>query len=165
MNPRKHTVGKIAAIGAFGLLALSAVPVGACQGVTNLKAVASCSGVRLTWTASATPGVTYTIARGVASGAPTLKTIASGLTTTSYLDTTAALGTRYEYEVIAVKGGTSSGANSPKVCVTTPQPGSCGTPTPVGALGAIPIALILGGFLVYQQRRRRIRGSTAEISP
>jgi beta-galactosidase len=84
---------------------------------TNLTATAaSSSEVDLSWTASATPGVTYTVLRnGVA--------VANGLTATSYSDTSVAASTSYSYTVEAVNAaGTSPASNA--AITTTPAQGS-----------------------------------------
>ncbi len=164
MNLRRHAILKVAAIATFALVAFSATSAGACDPVTNLGASPSCSGVKLTWTASLTPNVTYTINRGTdVNGNPVdVITLATGVTGTTYTDTTTSLSTKYFYQILTVEsGGANSGSNSPGIWVTTPSAGSCGSPTPIGAIGAIPVALLLGGVLIYQQHRRSVRRAAA----
>jgi fibronectin type 3 domain-containing protein len=75
---------------------------------TNLAATASNSQVSLTWTLSA--GATaYSIYRGTTAGGESSTALASGVTSTSYTDTTAANGTTYYYKVTATNGGGASG--------------------------------------------------------
>ena len=54
----------------------------------------------LSWTASTTPDVTYTVFRWY--GDVPIARIASGLTATTYRDSAVAAGTAYTYEVQAV---------------------------------------------------------------
>jgi glucosylceramidase len=83
---------------------------------SNLLAAASASGnqINLTWTASSTPGVTYSVYRGTASGftPSSLNQFASGVATASYADTGATPSTTYYYVVNAANGnGFSSYSN------------------------------------------------------
>jgi len=77
----------------------------------------------LTWTASTgTSPITYNVFRGTSSGGESGTAIASGLSATSYTDTTVTNGTTYYYEVSATNTvGTSS--KSAQVSVT-PEPPS-----------------------------------------
>ncbi len=89
---------------------------------TNLKATAGNAQVALTWTGSA-GATSYNVYRGTSSGGETL--LQSGLTATSYTDTSAANGTTYFYTVAAVNSvGTS--ARSSEVSAT---PAASVTPT------------------------------------
>ncbi len=72
---------------------------------TGLKATAGNANVSLSWTGSA-GAATYSLYRGTASGAETL--LKSGLTTTSYSDTSVANGTTYFYQVSAVNSAGES---------------------------------------------------------
>jgi hypothetical protein len=72
--------------------------------------------VRLTWNASTTPNVTYTIYRGTASATPI--SIQAGVTTTSFVDTTVVGSTSYTYYVVAVSGATPSSPSN-QVTLTT----------------------------------------------
>ena len=79
--------------------------------------------VALAWTASATPGVTYTVYRSA--GSSTAVAIISGVTATSFSDTTITASTTYTYYVVAVgTAGTSASSNSQTVTtgVVAPQP-------------------------------------------
>jgi beta-glucanase (GH16 family) len=89
---------------------------------TNLTATAvSSSQINLSWTASTTSGVTYTVLRGGTS-------IATGVTGTTYSDTGLAASTQYSYTVEAVdSGGTSPASNTATAttlaasCTTVPS--------------------------------------------
>ena len=74
---------------------------------SNLTAtVATSSQINLSWTASATPGVTYTVLRNGT-------TVASGITATTYTDTGLTASTTYSYTVEAVNSaGTSPASNA-----------------------------------------------------
>lgn len=72
--------------------------------------------VGLTWNASTTPNVTYTIYRGTSSAMPA--SIQAGITTTSYVDTTVVGSTSYTYYVVAVSGTTPSSPSN-QVTLTT----------------------------------------------
>ena len=72
--------------------------------------------VALTWNASTTPNVTYTIYRGTGSGTPT--SIQTGVTTTSYIDTTGIASTSYTYYVVAVSGTTPSSPSNQATLTT-----------------------------------------------
>jgi len=91
---------------------------------TNLMATAASSNqINLSWTASTTSGVTYTVLRNGAS-------IANNLTATSYSDTGLMASTTYSYAVEAVdSAGTSPASNSAAATTTaaTGCTGSCGT--------------------------------------
>lgn len=86
--------------------------------------------VVLTWTASTSTGVTYNLYRGtsagVCSGTPT--PIATGISGTTYTDSTVALGTTYFYNVSAVGTGGESACDG-EVAVQIPSP-----PTPPSTL-------------------------------
>ena len=66
----------------------------------------------LTWAASVTPNVTYTVYRATAQVGP-FTAIASGLTATTFTDTSGSGGTLYFYEVDAIDSiGNSSGPSN-----------------------------------------------------
>jgi fibronectin type 3 domain-containing protein len=66
----------------------------------------------LTWTASTTPNVTYTVYRATAQAGP-FTAIASGVTALTFSDTTGTGGTLYYYEVDAVDStGDASGPSN-----------------------------------------------------
>jgi fibronectin type 3 domain-containing protein len=78
--------------------------------------------VSLSWTASTTPGVTYNLYRGTAanvcSGTPT--PLATGISGTTFTDSTAALNTTYFYNVSAVGTGGESACDG-EVTVQVPD--------------------------------------------
>jgi chitodextrinase len=90
---------------------------------TNLTATpVSSAQINLSWTASAGPGLTYTLLRN---GSP----IATGMTGTSYSDSGLAGAARYSYEVEAVN---LSGTSAPSNIANVTQPTVFGT-SPAGA--------------------------------
>jgi len=104
----------------------------------TLSASAGDAKVTLTWLASASSPNSYTIQRKTGAAAyADLFTTANG-TTLSYVDTTAANGTTYTYQVRANKGSCSSATYSNEA-PATPQPtcnqGAPGTPTVTMATG------------------------------
>ncbi len=82
---------------------------------TNLVATASDANVTLAWTAVA--GATgYNVKRSTASGGP-YTTVASGVTATSYVDTTVTNGTTYYY-VVTATGANGESGNSNEASAT-----------------------------------------------
>jgi hypothetical protein len=127
---------------------------GAPAPVTNFKATASYSNaVNLSWTASATNGVTYDIyASTVAGTAPSLATlVAQNVTTTTYQHTGLAPNTTYYYTVVSANYGGESSAS--KATVTTQAAGnSTGMQLSAGgyAVGTyMSSAFVLGGNTNY----------------
>ena len=99
-----------------------AVLAAGCPTPTNLVATAGTGQISLSWTAPsvADPAYTYIVKRGTAPGAETL--LASGLTGTTYTDTTAAYGNTYYYVVTAIsaaESGPSNEATCPYYSVTS----------------------------------------------
>jgi hypothetical protein len=98
---------------------------------TNLAAVPGNAQVSLSWTASS-GATSYTVLRSTTSGSG-YTTIASGVATTSYLDTSVINGTTYFYVVRAVNGsGTSPNSNE---AGATP---ACSAPAVPSGLAATP---------------------------
>lgn len=91
----------------------------------NSPATISLSGtgthvVRLQWTPSSVPGVTYNVFRGTSQGQEGASPInSSSVTTATYMDTNVNFGQSYFYTVEAVDSGVAS-APSPEVQVTIP---------------------------------------------
>ncbi len=77
------------------------------QPPSNLAGYASGLSIILTWSASPTPGVTYSVSRKQ-NGYSSASEIASGITATTYTDTTVSVGVAYHYSVKAVLAGDSS---------------------------------------------------------
>jgi hypothetical protein len=97
---------------------------------SNLSAtVVSSSQINLSWTASSTPGVTYTVLRNGSQRA-------TGITVTSYSDTGLSPGTIYHYQVEAVN---SSGTSEPSNTVVPITQGGA-PPLPPGALTAAALS-------------------------
>jgi len=101
----------------------------------NVAASAGDGQVSLTWSAptSGSGPFTYSVYRGNAPGAEAATPIASGLTTTSYLDAGLSNGTTYYYEVKAANavgpsGFSNEASATPKAAATVP-----GVPTNVRA--------------------------------
>jgi len=105
---------KVAAVNAGGTSPLSgevsATPqVAAPAAPTNLVATAGNAQVSLTWTA-ASGAASYSIYRSTTSGSETL--LASGVSSTSYTDSSVTNGTTYYYKVAAVNAGGTSPLSS-----------------------------------------------------
>jgi fibronectin type 3 domain-containing protein len=79
-------------------------------------------GVCLKWTASTTSGVTYSVFRATTTGTENYAApLASGLTATAYMDSTATTAATYFYTVTAVEGGLlSTPSNEVSVQILTP---------------------------------------------
>lgn len=83
----------------------------------------------LTWTASTTPNVTYTVLRSTDGGA-TFPVLKSGIAALTYTDTAVTAGAMYQYEVESVvSDGTMSAPTTPTVA-TIPG-GTGGQPSPL----------------------------------
>jgi hypothetical protein len=76
---------------------------------TTLAVASTYTANTLTWTASPSSGVTYSVYRTTAGAATVL---VSGLTATSYSDTAIVAGTTYTYYVVAVNGALTSPASN-----------------------------------------------------
>jgi fibronectin type 3 domain-containing protein len=71
--------------------------------ITNLSATPGNSQVSLSWTAPVGgPSLTYNIYRGTSAGGESAAPIATGVTTTSFTDSTVTNGTQYFYQVTSV---------------------------------------------------------------
>jgi fibronectin type 3 domain-containing protein len=74
---------------------------------SGLSAQARKGLIRLSWTASSTSGVTYTVYRGTVSGGANTA-IATGLSAARFDDSAVAAGTTYYYQVTAVNAAGES---------------------------------------------------------
>lgn len=100
-------------------------------GVETLSAQATTRSVDLSWTLSTSTGiVSQTVQRGTSSSGPfTVLSSSLSPTTTTYVDTTAVIGTTYTYQVIAVAAACTSTTS-----LTTP----CGSSPPASATTNVP---------------------------
>ena len=95
----------------FGLIAL----------LLQVPAFAATShSVVLTWLASPTSGVTYNVYRSSTAGSCKTTTVATGLTTLTFTDSTVINGSTYFYSVDAQNSGGKSACTSPDVQVQIP---------------------------------------------
>jgi cellulose 1,4-beta-cellobiosidase len=111
----------------FAIVKASASPPAAPAG---LAATPGNHQVSLTWNASS-GATSYNVKRATTSGGP-YGTIAPGVTSTSYTDTTAVNGTTYYYVVSAVNGAGES-PNSSEVSATPQAPSGPAAPTNLAA--------------------------------
>jgi fibronectin type 3 domain-containing protein/lysophospholipase L1-like esterase len=87
---------------------------------SNLAATGGNAQVTLTWTAG-TGQTSYNVYRGTSAGAEGSTPLATGITSTSYTDSSAANGTKYYYKVAAVNAlGTSGMSNEASATPTMP---------------------------------------------
>ena len=102
---------------------------------TALAATGGNAKVGLTWTAS-TGAASYNVYRGTSTGAESTTPLSTGLTGTSFTDSTAANGTTYYYTVAAVNAnGTSAMSN--EASATPAAPGSAYGGTPAAIPGIV----------------------------
>jgi beta-glucanase (GH16 family) len=104
----------------------------------NLTATAaSLSQINLSWTASATPGVTYTVLRyGEA--------IATGVTGTTYSDTGLTAATQYSYTVEAVNSSGASPASNPATATTASGNCTAVPSAPTGLAASASSSSVIG---------------------
>jgi fibronectin type 3 domain-containing protein len=125
---------------------------------TGLTATAGNASVALSWTASS-GATSYNVYRGTTAGGESTTPLATGITTTTYTDSTAVNGTKYYYKVAAVNAGGTS-ALSTEVSAT-PEPAAPAAPTGLTATaGNASVALnwtASGGATSYNV----YRGTTA----
>ena len=87
---------------------------------TGLTATAGNASVALSWTASS-GATSYNVYRGTTSGGESSTALATGITTTTYTDSTAINGKKYYYEVAAVNSsGTSAKSNEASATPAAP---------------------------------------------
>jgi hypothetical protein len=87
----------------------------------NLTATGGSNSITLTWTAS-TGATSYNVYRGTSAGGESSIAIATGITGTTYVDTTVSAGVTYYYYVTAVGSGGESGASSEASAATSSAP-------------------------------------------
>jgi hypothetical protein len=121
-----------------------AVLAAGCPTPTNLTATAGTGQISLSWTAppGPNPNYTYIVRRGTSSGTETQ--IASGITTTTYADTTASYGYTYYYTVTAVsaaESGPSNEAACPYYSVTSAPPAL--TIVEAGGIGQFTVSTLI----------------------
>ena len=105
---------------------------------TGLAATGGNAQVALSWTAS-TGATSYNVYRGTTSGGESTTALATGLTGTTYTDTTVTNGTTYYYKVAAVNaGGTSALSNEASATPTSGTTGSGGISINCGGGAASP---------------------------
>ena len=94
---------------------------------TGLTASAGSGRISLSWTASS-GATSYNVYRGTSAGGESSTPLATGVTTTSYPDSTAAAGTTYYYKVAAVNTYGNSGlSNEASAAIPSSPP-----PVPTG---------------------------------
>src|SRR5208283_874832 len=94
---------------------------------TGLTATAGNASVKLSWTASG-GATSYNVYRGTTASGEATPALATGITATSYTDTTASNGTIYYYKVAAV----NAGGTSPLSSEVSATPGGSVPPVPRG---------------------------------
>jgi hypothetical protein len=116
---------------------------------TGLLATAAIGAVNLSWTAPF-GAISYNVYRGTASGAETL--LQSGVTTTTFSDSTGTAGTQYFYTVTAVN---SNGNHVPPLpAESAPSAEASATPLSAAPLTTLNVLDFSGGFA----------GSTSNLS-
>ena len=91
---------------------VTATPAPAPTAPTALTATAGSKKVTLAWTAPTGPVASYSVFRGLTAGGESAIALKTGLTTTTYADTKAAVGTTYFYVVKAINGAGASPASN-----------------------------------------------------
>jgi fibronectin type 3 domain-containing protein len=114
---------------------------------TGLTATAaSSSAISLSWTASTTTGVTYTVFRSTTSGftASSANQIATGISGTTYADTGLAGSTTYYY-LAQANGAGGASASSNQASATTPAGSDSGGPQLLSRANWMATASVTGG--------------------
>jgi fibronectin type 3 domain-containing protein len=164
---------EVTAVNSLGESAPSAPPVSVtptapavAPSAPSLSGTAGDNQVALSWSTS-TGASTYNVQRGASAGTET--NLVTGLTTTTYTDSTAANGTTYFYRVVAVTPAFPSGTNSNEISST---PVAAGTvPSAPSALSAtagdskVDLAWTAGaGATSYQVKRGTTPGSETVLA-
>jgi hypothetical protein len=132
---------------------------------TGLTATAGNGQVPLSWNAS-TGAVTYNVYRGTSSGGEGSTPIATGITATSYTDTTVTNGTTYYYKVAAVNtGGTSGYSNEASAMPHVVPPAAPASPSAEAGFGNIELSWSASqgatSYNVYRSTTSGGEGTTA----
>lgn len=98
---------------------VSATPTGMPQAPTGLSVTTNYTSLTLKWTAALGAPTSYNVKRSTTSGTEVILPAGTGVTDTSFTDTTVTVGTTYFYTVSAVNGS-GEGADSAEVSGTAP---------------------------------------------
>jgi len=129
---------------------------------TNLTATGGNAQVSLSWNA-ASGASTYNVYRSIVSGGP-YGSIATGVTSTSHLDTTVTNGTTYYYVVAGVNGA-GEGPDSNQASATPQQPQVPAAPTGVTAVSNIKKKITVSWTAVAGATSYTIKRSTTNGGP
>ena len=99
---------------------VSVTPAPAPAAPTGLTATAGSKKITLAWTAPSGPVTSYSLFRGLMAGGESATALKTGVTTTTYADTSAKVGTAYFYVVKAVNGAGTSPASNEASATATP---------------------------------------------
>jgi len=120
---------------------------------TALSAVGGKSTVTLTWTAPTGAVNSYSVYRGTASGGEGTTALATGITTTTYADTSALPGTTYFYRVAALNSAGTGPQSSEASALTFPGIPTGATATAGNALVSLTWTAPAGaasGYNIYR---------------
>jgi hypothetical protein len=109
---KKSLVGVVSCLALIGALTLW-------KPIFAKPQVATPHKTTLSWTASTTPNVTYTVYRSTSAAGP-FTAIGSGVITTTFTDTTEVPGTKYFFEVDAVDVANQDSGPSNQTSATEP---------------------------------------------
>ncbi|MEW6294825.1 MAG: Ig-like domain-containing protein [Candidatus Diapherotrites archaeon] len=93
--------------------------------IKSFNCTASNQSVTLSWTATGSPTIYYTLSRGLSAGSYTAISNATNITLTQYLDSGLSNGTTYYYKLKATNNYNGS-SSSESTCSATPQARVCG---------------------------------------
>jgi fibronectin type 3 domain-containing protein len=125
---------------------------------TGLTATPGNATVALSWTASS-GATSYNVYRGTTAGGESTTAIATGVTTASYTDSTAANGNKYYYKVAAVNGGGASALSNE--ASATPEPAAPAAPTGLTATAGNATVLLTWTASAGAASYNVYRGTTA----